>query len=144
MEVKQIDAKDTIHLRHTVLRPNGKVEDCNFDNDNEDNTFHLGAYLNEQLVSCASFYLQNHPEIPNEYQYRLRGMATNEEHRGKGLSSELLRVAFPMIKRNHVNIIWCNARSSAVGFYEKVGFKKIGSEFEVPEIGPHYLMIKHI
>lgn len=96
------------------------------------------------MVSVASFYFENHPEIPNEYQFRLRGMATDSEHRDKGLSSELLRVAFPIIKNNHVEIVWCNARSSAVGFYEKVGFKKIGSEFEIPDIGPHYLMIKHI
>ena len=144
MEVRQIEAKDTYPLRQRVLRPHGTLDDCFFEGDNDENTFHLGAFLNEELVSVASFYLNNHPEIPNEYQFRLRGMATDDSHRGKGLSSELLRVAFPIIKNNHVEVVWCNARSSAVGFYEKIGFKKIGPEFEVTKIGPHYLMIKQI
>lgn len=144
MDIRQIEAKDTYNLRHKILRPQGTVEDCHFTGDPDDNTFHLGAFLNDELVSVASFYLDNHPEIPDEYQYRLRGMATLESHRGKGLSRALLRVAFPIIKNNHVKVVWCNARSSAVPFYEKVGFKKIGSEFDIKDIGPHYLMIKHL
>jgi hypothetical protein len=36
--------------------------------------------------------------------------------------------------------VWCNARTPAVGFYEKLGFSTIGEEFELPPIGPHYLM----
>ncbi len=144
MEVKQIDAKDTFAIRNQILRPGLAVETCYFEGDNDENTFHLGAYVDDKLCSIASFYLKNHESFSDEYQYQLRGMATLEDYSGKGLSSALLRTAFPIIKRNNVHTVWCNARSGAVGFYEKVGFKKVSDEFMIEGVGPHYLMVKHI
>ena len=142
MNVKQIDAKDTYKIRQEVLRPGQPIETCQFVKDEEDATFHLGAYIDDELASIASFYLAQNESVEDEYQYQLRGMATLSQHQGKGLSSALLRAAFPLIKKNHVNILWCNARTSAKGFYEKVGFESTGSEFEIENIGPHYLMLK--
>lgn len=144
MEVKQIEAKDTYTIRQKILRPNGDIEECKFDGDDKEVTFHLGAYIDETLASVASFYFDNHPKIKEEYQFRLRGMATLNEFQGQGLSRALLRTAFPIIKKNHVFTLWCNARKSAVGFYEKVGFEIIGEEFDIPNIGPHFLMIKKL
>lgn len=144
MDIKQIDAKDTYKVRQKILRPEGKLEDCHFPGDNDELSFHLGAYKDEKLVSVASFYMDNHPMISAEYQFRLRGMATLEENRSHGMSSALLRTAFPLITKNHVNTLWCNARLSAVGFYEKVGFKTIGDQFDIEGIGAHVLMIKEL
>lgn len=144
MEVKQIEAKDTYQIRHSMLRKDMPIETCYFDGDHDDNTFHLGAYKDNQLISVASFFLKNSPHFPEEYQYQLRGMATLESFQGKGSSSALLRTAFPIIKRNHVNLLWCNARVGAVGFYEKVGFELASDIFEIENVGPHYLMKKTI
>jgi predicted GNAT family N-acyltransferase len=144
MEVKQIDAKDTYEIRQKVLRPGKPIEACKFSGDNDEMTFHLGAYVNDTLVSVASFYMDNHPKIDAPYQFRLRGMATLPEFRGQGMSSALLRTAFPLIKKNHVKIVWCNARKSAVGFYQKVGFTTIGEPFDIEDIGPHLLMQKNL
>ncbi|MCW2985645.1 MAG: acetyltransferase, family, partial [Conexibacter sp.] len=36
--------------------------------------------------------------------------------------------------------VWCNARTPARGFYERAGFVAEGAEFELPQIGPHFLM----
>lgn len=142
MDVKQIDYKDTYPVRHKMLRPGRPIETCHFAGDDDDMTFHLGAFINEELASVASFYFSRHPEIEEEYQFQLRGMATLPEHQHKGLSRALLKAAFPIIQNNHVNLVWCNARVEASGFYEKVGFKKIGDMFEIPDVGPHYLMVK--
>jgi predicted GNAT family N-acyltransferase len=144
MEVKQIEAKDTYEIRHKILRPHRPIEDTHFLADNDEMTFHLGAYVDDKLVSVASFYMDNHPNIEAPYQFRLRGMATLDEFRGQGMSSALLRTAFPLIKKNHVSTVWCNARVSAIGFYEKVGFKTLGNEFDIPDVGPHVLMMKII
>lgn len=144
MEVKQIDAQDTRELRHKILRPNMPFEACNYPGDDDDGSFHLGAYIDDKLVSVASFYIDNHPDIKDEFQYRLRGMATLSEHRQKGYSLALLNTAIPIIEKNNIKTLWCNARKSATGFYEKVGFKPMGSEFEIEGIGPHYLMVKEI
>ena len=37
---------------------------------------------------------------------------------------------------------WCNARTSAAGYYEKIGFVIASDEFELPDIGPHVLMVR--
>jgi hypothetical protein len=36
--------------------------------------------------------------------------------------------------------VWCNARTPAAGFYGRAGFATEGEEFELPSIGPHFLM----
>jgi predicted GNAT family N-acyltransferase len=144
MEVKQIDAKDTHELRHKILRYDLPKDSCNYPGDDDDGTFHLGAYVDDKLVSVASFYIDNHPDIKDEFQYRLRGMATLEEHRKNGYSLALLQTALPLIEKNNIQTLWCNARSSAAGFYEKVGFEKISDEFEIEGIGPHFLMVKKV
>lgn len=140
MEVLRINATDTYRIRHQVLRPNGTLKDCEFKGDKDDLTFHLGAFVEKKLVSVASFYFEKHPDIEGQYQFRLRGMATLPEHRAHGHSSALLRTAFPLIKQNLCQVLWCNAREVAIGFYENIGFKKHGHIFEVPETGPHQLM----
>lgn len=123
-----------------MLRPNGTLEDCVFQGDNDEMTFHLGAFVDKKLVSVASFYFEKNDRFPEPYQYRLRGMATLPEYQGQGLSSALLRTAFPVIKQNQCTLLWCNAREKAMGFYTKVGFVPTGELFSIPHIGKHILM----
>jgi GNAT superfamily N-acetyltransferase len=144
MEVLRIKSIDTYPIRHKMLRPSGTVEDCMFQGDNDEMTFHLGAFVDKKLVSVASFYFENHPSFQDAYQYRLRGMATIPEHQGQGLSSSLLRTAFPVIKQNQCTLLWCNAREKAMGFYTKVGFQSSGELFTIQNVGKHILMSIHI
>jgi GNAT superfamily N-acetyltransferase len=123
-----------------MLRPNGTLEDCLFQGDNDELTFHLGAFVEKKLVSVASFYFERNLKFSDPYQYRLRGMATLPEYQGQGLSSALLRTAFPVIKQNQCTLLWCNARERAMGFYRKVGFNEEGDFFNIPNIGKHILM----
>lgn len=134
--------RDTYPLRHQMLRPHGTLSDCVFKGDDDDLTFHLGAFLDGKLVSVASFYFENKDifEAAHPHQYRLRGMATSPDFQGRGLSSALLKTAFPLIKQNQCTLLWCNARVSAEGFYEKVGFSGHGDIFAMPGIGDHRLM----
>ena len=37
-------------------------------------------------------------------------------------------------------IVWCDAKVAAYGFCERYGFRRFGDPFELPDIGPHYLM----
>jgi GNAT superfamily N-acetyltransferase len=140
MEVLRIKAIDTYPIRHKMLRPSGTVEDCMFQGDHDELTFHLGAFVDKKLVSVASFYFEKHPAFSEAYQYRLRGMATLPEYQGQGYSSALLRTAFPVIKQNQCSLLWCNAREKALGFYKKVGFNATGELFSIPNIGKHMLM----
>jgi GNAT superfamily N-acetyltransferase len=140
MEVLRIKSIDTYPIRHKMLRPNGTIEDCIFQGDNDELTFHLGAFVDKKLVSVASFYFEKHPSFEDSYQFRLRGMATLPDFQGHGLSSALLRTAFPVIKQNQCTLLWCNAREKALGFYTRVGFKPSGELFTIQNIGKHMLM----
>jgi hypothetical protein len=38
-------------------------------------------------------------------------------------------------------LVWCNGRSSARGFYEHHGFTSVGEEFQLEPAGPHYVFV---
>jgi len=44
----------------------------------------------------------------------------------------------------NASYIWCNARSSAVGFCKKSDFELISDEFEIPGIGMHFTMLSNL
>ncbi len=144
MKVLRTSVRDVIPLRAQMLRPGKPLLASHFQGDSDEQSFHLGAFVENKLVSVASFYFDKHPDIDEPYQYRLRGMATLPEFQHQGFSKELLKMAFPIIKQNQCKLLWCNARESAIGFYEKVGFIKLSEVFDIPEIGPHILMSKEI
>lgn len=127
-----------------MLRQDFPPEACHYPGDDDDLTFHLGGFVDNKLVSIASFYFQKNERIPDENQYQLRGMATLPDYQGQGISSQLLKTAFPIIKQNLVEVLWCNARKTAIGYYESMGFEKLGQEFEVDKIGTHVMMSKKI
>ena len=144
MKVLRINSKDTLPIRQEMLRKGLPESSCVFQNDDNEQTFHLGAFVDNDLVSVASFYFENHPEFSDEFQYRLRGMATLNEYQRKGLSGELLQMAFPVIKQNMASRLWCNARVSAEGFYLRNGFVTHGDVFDIKGVGPHKIMSKII
>lgn len=146
MKVLRLNASDTYPIRQQVLTPDHDLKKSKFEHDeDEDISFHLGAFIESQLVSVASFYYDRNTNFSDLHQYQLRGMATLPEFQGQGLSSELLNMAFPVIKQNFCTLLWCNARVTAIGFYEKVGFKTFSAEpFEIEGIGMHVLMYKNI
>ncbi len=144
MIVKRIHLKDTLGIRKAVLSVDDFEASYNFEGDTDQDTFHLGAFVDNSLVSVASFYFVRNPEFNIDNQFQLQGMATLENYRKQGLSRELLNVAFPIIKQNFCNLVWCNARVTAAPFYEKLGFHTQGEEFEVDGIGKHILMYREI
>lgn len=146
MKVLRINAADTYPIRQQVLIPDHDLQKSKFEfDDDEDISFHLGAFFESQLVSVASFYYDRNTLFPDLHQYQLRGMATLPEFQGQGLSSELLSMAFPIIKQNFCTLLWCNARVTAVGFYQKVDFKIFdNTPFDIEGIGQHILMYKNI
>lgn len=145
MKILRINPQDTYSIRQEVLIPDRDIKKAKFPMDeDEDISFHLGAFIDGSLVSVASFFYEKNDAFPDHlHQYQLRGMATLPAYQRQGLSRELLKMAFPIIKQNLCTLIWCNARVSAVPFYEKVGLTvKNSNPFEIPEIGPHLLMYK--
>jgi len=139
--IKFIKIDDTLlAIRNNVLREGKlRLEECVFPTDTLPGAFHLGYYVGDELVCIASFHPQTYGEFTG-VGYQLRGMATVDEHRGKGLGNQLLNFAIVYLRGQKANYLWCNARKSARQFYLNMGFEIISPEFEVPGIGPHYVM----
>ena len=75
----------------------------------------------------------------NRNQWRIRGMAVDEAFRGQRVGIKLVDQVILDLKSKKAESVWCNARVSALGFYEKMGFKKEGELFEITGIGPHFI-----
>ena len=142
MLIKKVNAFDIRKIRHRNLRQGKPFSTTTYKKDNEKKTFHLACIYNNVTISCATFYPENNKFFPNEKSYRLRGMATDTEYRKRGIGKKILLQAFEEIKKKKGTLLWCNARLIAVEFYKKLGLKTIGKEFDISDIGPHYLMYK--
>lgn len=138
--IKFVAVEEILPIRNEVLRE-GKLslDECRFPSDQNEGAFHLGNFGEAQLVSIASFHPQNvEGHIGTGYQ--LRGMATIPGFQGKGMGSRLLGFAIVYLRGQQIDYLWCNARKTALNFYADIGFEIISEEFDVPGIGPHYVM----
>ncbi|MFD0795055.1 GNAT family N-acetyltransferase [Mucilaginibacter litoreus] len=140
MMIKFISADDVLPIRNEVLREGElTLDECRFQNDDQEGAFHLGFFVDEELVSVASFHPQGYKDFKGRA-YQLRGMATLENYRGKGYGNMLVNFAITYLRGQQVNYMWCNARKKAVPFYLSVGFEVISPEFNISGIGPHHVM----
>ena len=144
MLIRKVKASNIRTIRHRNLRQGKPYSTTSYKRDEENNTFHLACILNKEIISCATFYPENNKLFPNQKAYRLRGMATDNNYRKRGIGKKIMLQAFEEIKKGGGTLLWCNARLVAVEFYKKIGLKIIGEQFDIPEIGPHYLMYKKI
>lgn len=75
---------------------------------------------------------------------KLERFAVLDSHRGEGAGSALLKAALNDIDSSieqESSLVYLHAQTSAVPFYEKHGFKKVGQEFEECNI-KHFKMIR--
>lgn len=156
-EMRLLPAAATLELRQRVLRPHQSVNDVRFPNDEAVDSRHFGVFVHGCLVGIASLCRELEPlelqpkaerlhaerlhaERQARGDWRLRGMATLPEVRGQGYGKELVHACLRHARAEGGIRLWCNARVSALGFYEALGFVARGSEFAVPEAGPHVRM----
>ena len=64
-------------------------------------------------------------------------MATDPSVRGQGYGAALLREGLRVAAAGGSEVVWCNARVVALGFYEAHGFTAFGPVFNTGEGIPH-------
>jgi predicted GNAT family N-acyltransferase len=133
-------------LRYAVLRkPLGlSFESASFVEDDLDSTFHLLAWAeaNAELIGCATMHepVWTSRTAGTGGMIQLRGMAVHQRVQGVGVGRLIMHEA-KRYSQGESKSLWCNARQSAVGFYEKQGFVPCSDWFDIPVIGPHLKMI---
>lgn len=139
--IRRIAAAETRPLRQRVLRPDQPFGYTLYAGDEDPSTVHLGAFAGGRLVGVASLYREPRPgagEVAGGW--RLRGMATAPEVRGRGHARAMLAACIDHVGGCGGGELWCNARTPAAGFYRTAGFEVVGDEFEIDGIGPHVVM----
>lgn len=142
--VRAVSAAQTRPVRRAVLRPHQPPEASLYPHDEAAGAFHVGAFAQGALVGVASVYHERAPHRPERDAWRLRGMATLPEARGKGLGGRLLQACIAHVASQHGDLLWCNARTTASGFYLRHGFRQVGDTFDLPGLGPHWLMERDV
>ena len=120
MDIRVIEWQDALLVRHNVLWPDKSVSFCRVEGD--ELASHYGVYRDGNLVSVASIY-------KTQGVARLRKFATLELFQGQGMGSTLIKHIMRELKEEGMISFWCDARATAVGFYEKLGMTIQGNEF---------------
>jgi len=144
VEINKVDAEKIRPLRHSELRKGQDFSTTSYLKDYEEGTFHMACIVDDEIVTCATFYAEKSMKVKSNNAYRLRGMATDSQFQRKGYARNLMIESFKELKKRDCDMVWCNARLVAVSFYESLGFKIKGDLFDIAEIGPHYYMYKEI
>ncbi len=142
--LKPISAEQSLHLRRDVLLPGESLSAAISPADDKPEAYHAGAFVEDELVGVATVYVDPSPDGQHPDAWRLRGMAVRDDLRGHGIGRLLLTNCI-----DHINIqggmyLWCNARTSVLGFYRKMGFETVGDQFSKPKTGPHYVMVRRM
>lgn len=138
--VELIPAERTRPLRKRVLRPNFDEARLVFPGDEVTSTFHVGTLIGDEVVGIMTVMRDPQPGIEAPA-WRIRGMATAPEHQGSGFGRAMIERGCGEAWSRDRDAIWCNAREIAFGFYEKLGFVRVGDLFEIDDIGVHSVMV---
>lgn len=142
--IRPIEPKETYAIRQIVLRPNRAIETCFFDGDEVQSTIHFGLYADGEQAGIISLFKNNSASFEHENQYQIRGMAVLEHFQKMNFGRELVTHSEAFLKSKDTELLWFNARASAVDFYKKLGYHIIGHAFDIPDVGTHYVMWKKI
>jgi ribosomal protein S18 acetylase RimI-like enzyme len=95
-----------------------------------------------QVVGVVRFHPNPCPWRPGARSaWQLRGMATDPAVRGTGAGRALVAEGLRRVAALGGDLVWCDARAAAAGFYERMGFRVVTEPYEISPIGPHLGML---
>jgi ribosomal protein S18 acetylase RimI-like enzyme len=68
-------------------------------------------------------------------------MATDPAVRGSGAGRALVTAGLSRVAARGGDLVWCDARQAAAGFYERMGFAVAAGPYVIEPIGPHLGMV---
>ena len=131
------DYKQMVELRYQILRKPLGLSFTKEDLEQEKNNIHIACFDDDKMEGCCMLV-----PVDNET-LQLRQMAVISGLQGKGVGRVLMQFAENISRDRGYKKMIMHARTSALGFYEKLGYKKKGEEFTEVTI-PHYLMEKYL
>ncbi len=144
-EVGRVEAARTFPLRRRVLRPYQSLEQMARAGDDFPETGNYVAFSDGEVIGTATVRREAPPWIVDarsdvRSMWRLRGMATAEEWRNRGVGTAVLAAVIDHVGSHGAGLLWCQARTPAVPFYRRAGFRSHGDTWIDPDIGSHIAM----
>jgi predicted GNAT family N-acyltransferase len=142
MGLKQIDHgtkeyKQMVALRQQILRQPLGLSFSNEELEKEKHDLLIAAFDDDDMLGCCML------TTINNHTLRVRQMAVQNNLQGKGIGASLMSFIETLARDKGYKHLMMHARDTAVGFYEKFGYKVKGDEFI--EVGiPHHVMEKRI
>jgi GNAT superfamily N-acetyltransferase len=129
--------KKMVEIRNEILRKPLGLSFSDEELEKEKNDILIGCFEDDELEGCCLLTIEGNGTV------RLRQMAVTNILQGKGIGRVLMQFAENIARDRGFNLMTMHARSNAVGFYEKLGYKIVGDEFYEVTI-PHYMMEKEL
>ncbi|TAJ51734.1 MAG: GNAT family N-acetyltransferase [Chitinophagaceae bacterium] len=142
MALKQIDHgskeyQQMVDLRFQILRKPLGLSFSEEDLAAETEDILLGCFEDDRLEACCVLTKTDPKTV------RLRQMAVSANLQGKGIGRVLMSFAENVARDHGYRRLTMHARKSALGFYEKNGYRICSDEFNEVTI-PHYVMEKEL
>lgn len=139
-KLHRVSVDQTRPLRRKILRPHQDPSELAYPGDDWEESAHFALFARDRIVGVASVYPMGRDGERSLDQWRLRGMATDPEVRGTGGGRILFEATRDHARSARGSVYWCNARTTAIGFYQRMGMNTVGDEFCPPGLGPHFVM----
>jgi len=124
-------------LRYDVLRAPLGLPLSENDLHGEADQLHFGLFDGDELVATVTV-------IPMAADHaKIRQTAVAFAHQGRGLGRSIMTQLEAALAARGFASLSLHARSTAVGFYEKLGYETVGDEFIEVTI-PHRKMVKRL
>jgi len=141
MRTAVVPVEEIFALRWAVLRTGRPRETAVYPEDARADAFHIAAYDEAGVVQGCVTFFPDPMAGEDGTAYRFRGMGSAPEVRGQGFGAAALTAGLREAAARGADLVWCNGRTSATGFYEHFGFTAVGPEFTLEPSGPHYIFV---
>ena len=119
--IEQIPPAATLKVRQAELYPLLLLKKLQLEED--EYGIHFGLFFDNKLISVVSCFEKEDGSM------QFRKFATLKEYQHQGFGSALLNYILAFAEDQKKKRIWCNARTTAIGFYQKLGLKETDVRF---------------
>ncbi|WP_232456795.1 GNAT family N-acetyltransferase [Pedobacter psychrophilus] len=119
--IEQIPPAATLRVRQAELYPLMLLKKLQLEEDEDG--IHFGLFHDDKLISVVSCFEKEDGCV------QFRKFATLKEFQHQGFGTALLTYIMAFAEEQKTKKIWCNARSTAIGFYQKLGLTETDEKF---------------
>jgi predicted GNAT family N-acyltransferase len=142
MALKQIyhgskDYDQMVKLRYELMRKPLGLDFTEDELKREKDDILIGAFEDDEILGCCLL-----TKVDSQCA-KLRQMAVQKKRQGLGIGESMMQFAENIARDRGFKTITMHARETAIGFYERYGYKTKGDEFIEINI-PHRIMEKKL